>query len=146
MTDTTTLEASAASGQSPRRSGSLTAMRLAELQGLASSMGIPGTAKMRKGDLVAAIKSRQNGDSGPVAAESETHQASEEVGQKSVEHVVDHPNASTPPAPKEATNSVEVVDRCADVRSDGLVVDDSNLNVLVGHGLGRHHVSLLLEW
>ncbi|WP_040883638.1 transcription termination factor Rho [Janibacter sp. HTCC2649] len=67
MTDTTTLEASAASGQSPRRSGSLTAMRLAELQGLASSMGISGTTKMRKGDLVAAIKSRQNGDSGPAA-------------------------------------------------------------------------------
>jgi transcription termination factor Rho len=43
-------------------------MRLAELQGLASSMGISGTAKMRKGDLVAAIKSRQNGDSGPVAS------------------------------------------------------------------------------
>ena len=68
MTDTTTLEASSASGQSPRRSGSLTAMRLAELQGLASSMGISGTAKMRKGDLVAAIKSRQNGESGPVAS------------------------------------------------------------------------------
>ncbi|WP_404381395.1 transcription termination factor Rho [Knoellia locipacati] len=45
-------------------------MRLAELQGLASSMGISGTAKMRKGDLVAAIKSRQNGDSGPVATET----------------------------------------------------------------------------
>ena len=62
MTDTTTLEA--ASGTSPRRSGALTAMRLAELQGLASSMGISGTAKMRKGDLVAAIKARQNGESG----------------------------------------------------------------------------------
>ena len=60
MTDTTTLEAT--SGTSPRRSGALTAMRLAELQGLASSMGISGTAKMRKGDLVAAIKARQNGE------------------------------------------------------------------------------------
>ncbi len=66
VTDTTTLEASAAS--SPRRSGALTAMRLAELQGLASSMGISGTAKMRKGDLVAAIKARQNGESGPASA------------------------------------------------------------------------------
>ena len=47
MTDTTTLEAAPT-----RRSGSLTAMKLAELQGLASSMGITGTAKMRKGDLV----------------------------------------------------------------------------------------------
>ncbi|MBM6405498.1 transcription termination factor Rho [Phycicoccus sp. CSK15P-2] len=42
-------------------------MRLAELQGLASSMGISGTAKMRKGDLVAAIRARQNGESGPAA-------------------------------------------------------------------------------
>ncbi|WP_377641172.1 transcription termination factor Rho [Oryzobacter terrae] len=67
MTDTTTLEATA-SGSSPRRSGALTAMRLAELQGLASSMGISGTGKMRKGDLVAAIKARQNGESGPASA------------------------------------------------------------------------------
>ena len=65
VTDTTTLEAT--SGASPRRSGALTAMRLAELQGLASSMGISGTAKMRKGDLVAAIKARQNGESGPAS-------------------------------------------------------------------------------
>ncbi|MGL5849176.1 MAG: Rho termination factor N-terminal domain-containing protein, partial [Phycicoccus sp.] len=60
MTDIT-IEAPASTG-GPRRSGALTAMRLAELQGLASSMGIDGTAKMRKGDLVAAIKARQNGD------------------------------------------------------------------------------------
>ncbi|MDF3046822.1 MAG: transcription termination factor Rho, partial [Ornithinibacter sp.] len=35
---------------------------------LASSMGISGTTKMRKGDLVAAIKARQNGESGPASA------------------------------------------------------------------------------
>lgn len=64
MTDTT-IEASAPAGQ--RRSGALSAMRLAELQGLASSMGISGTGKMRKGDLVAAIRARQNGESGPAA-------------------------------------------------------------------------------
>ncbi|HRC16653.1 MAG TPA: transcription termination factor Rho [Phycicoccus elongatus] len=56
MTDTTALEAAPA-----RRSGSLTTMKVAELQGLASSMGIGGTAKMRKGDLVEAIKARQGG-------------------------------------------------------------------------------------
>ncbi len=66
MTDTTTLEAAPA-GERPRRSGSLSALKLAELQGLASSMGISGTAKMRKGDLVAAITARQNGDSGPAS-------------------------------------------------------------------------------
>ncbi len=76
MTDTTTLEASAsASGQ--RRSGALSAMRLAELQGLASSMGIDGTAKMRKGDLVAAIRARQNGESGPAAQGGEPREAPE---------------------------------------------------------------------
>ncbi|WP_404349549.1 transcription termination factor Rho [Phycicoccus jejuensis] len=66
MSDTTTLEASASAG-GQRRSGALSAMRLAELQGLASSMGISGTAKMRKGDLVTAIRARQNGESGPAA-------------------------------------------------------------------------------
>jgi transcription termination factor Rho len=66
VTDTTTLEASASSGSS-RRSGALSSMRLAELQGLASSMGITGTAKMRKGDLVTAIRARQNGESGPAS-------------------------------------------------------------------------------
>jgi transcription termination factor Rho len=76
VSDTTTLEPSTA-GASPRRSGALTAMRLAELQGLASSMGISGTAKMRKGDLVAAIKARQNGESGPAATSEPSARASE---------------------------------------------------------------------
>ena len=62
MTDTTTLDAAPQGGsEKPRRSGALSAMRLAELQGLASSMGITGTAKMRKGDLITAIKARQSG-------------------------------------------------------------------------------------
>ena len=38
-------------------------MRLAQLQQLASSMGITGTAKMRKSDLVAAIRAQQSGSS-----------------------------------------------------------------------------------
>ncbi len=59
MTDTTTLEAAPPA----RRSGSLSALKLAELQGLASSMGISGTAKMRKSDLVEAIKAKQGGAS-----------------------------------------------------------------------------------
>ena len=91
VTDTTTLEAT--SGTSPRRSGALTAMRLAELQGLASSMGISGTAKMRKGDLVAAIKARQNGESGPASTgeprrappRARPHQRREDRGTPSTE-------------------------------------------------------------
>ena len=72
MTDTTTLGTAPAQDEKPRRSGALSTMKVAELQGLAASMGIAGTAKMRKGDLVAAIKDRQSGGSSPrrdVAAE-----------------------------------------------------------------------------
>jgi transcription termination factor Rho len=60
VTDTTTLDTSTTS-EKPRRSGALTAMRLAELQGLASSMGISGTTKMRKSDLIDVIRAQQSG-------------------------------------------------------------------------------------
>ncbi len=50
VTDTTDVAAPA------RPTGSLSAMRVAELQSLASSMGIPVSPKMRKADLVQAIR------------------------------------------------------------------------------------------
>ncbi|SDT77219.1 transcription termination factor Rho [Actinoplanes derwentensis] len=52
-----------------RRGGTgLSAMLLPELQSLAASLGISGTARMRKGELIAAITERQDG--GAPAAES----------------------------------------------------------------------------
>ncbi|WP_425330389.1 transcription termination factor Rho [Trujillonella humicola] len=57
-------EAPAASGQagrSRRRGSGLSGMLLPELQRLAAELGISGTARMRKGDLVAAISARQIG-------------------------------------------------------------------------------------
>ena len=51
MTDTT----EAGVGTAPKRRG-LTTMRLAELQQLAGTLGIPGTSAMRKGDLITAIR------------------------------------------------------------------------------------------
>ena len=71
MTDTTTLETADSAAEKPRRSGSLSAMRLAELQGLASSMGIAVTGKMRKSDLVAAIRARQSGEDVPSRGDSD---------------------------------------------------------------------------
>ena len=69
MTDTTTGDnAAPANSEQPRRSGALSAMRLAQLQQLASSMGITGTAKMRKSDLIAAIRAQQSGSSAPAAS------------------------------------------------------------------------------
>ncbi|RBY86424.1 transcription termination factor Rho [Blastococcus sp. TF02A-30] len=58
-------EAAAASGSAgrPRRRGNgLSGMLLPELQRLAAELGIAGTARMRKGDLVAAISARQVGE------------------------------------------------------------------------------------
>jgi transcription termination factor Rho len=51
-----------------KRSAGLSGMVLAELQGLAGELGISGTAKMRKGQLIEAIKERQSGGSGSSAA------------------------------------------------------------------------------
>jgi transcription termination factor Rho len=46
-----------------RRTGSgLTSMLLPELQAMATSLGISGTARMRKGELIAAIQERNGGD------------------------------------------------------------------------------------
>src|SRR3982750_687673 len=45
-----------------RRGGTgLSAMLLPELQSLAASLGISGTARMRKGELITAITERQSG-------------------------------------------------------------------------------------
>src|SRR5258705_1468299 len=46
-----------------RRTGSgLTSMLLPELQAMATSLGISGTARMRKGEIIAAIQERNVGD------------------------------------------------------------------------------------
>ncbi|MCZ2823944.1 MULTISPECIES: transcription termination factor Rho [unclassified Modestobacter] len=59
---------SATAPRSRRRGSGLSGMLLPELQRLAGELGIPGTGKMRKSDLVAAISERQVG--GAPAAEA----------------------------------------------------------------------------
>ncbi|QTE28761.1 transcription termination factor Rho [Pengzhenrongella sicca] len=63
MTETIDSAVSSASGAAggTARSAAVSAMRLPELQALAAQLGVPGTSKMRKSDLVDAIKSRRNG-------------------------------------------------------------------------------------
>jgi transcription termination factor Rho len=57
----------------------LTAMVLPELQSLAGTLGISGTGRMRKGELIAAIQGRQGGSSnskgGAVTAATSTYKA-----------------------------------------------------------------------
>src|SRR5436305_1108083 len=51
-----------------RRSGpGLSAMLLSELQTLATSLGISGTGRMRKGELITAIQAKQAGNTPPAA-------------------------------------------------------------------------------
>ena len=45
-----------------RRAAGLSGMLLPELQSLAGSLGITGTGRMRKGELVAAIQAKQSGN------------------------------------------------------------------------------------
>ncbi|WP_091765986.1 transcription termination factor Rho [Blastococcus aurantiacus] len=54
-------------GRARRRGTGLSGMLLPELQRLATELGIPGTGRMRKGDLVAAISARQVGENGSPA-------------------------------------------------------------------------------
>ncbi|MEV5506110.1 transcription termination factor Rho [Streptomyces orinoci] len=67
-TDAPAAPATGAAAPRRRRSGTgLDAMVLAELQQLASSLGIKGTARMRKGQLIEVIKERQAAGSGSSA-------------------------------------------------------------------------------
>ncbi|MGY1705041.1 transcription termination factor Rho [Geodermatophilus sp. SYSU D00697] len=60
--------ASGTTGRTRRRGSGLSGMLLPELQRLAAELGISGTGRMRKGDLVAAISARQVGGEGASGA------------------------------------------------------------------------------
>jgi transcription termination factor Rho len=63
--------ASAAPRSSSRGGDDLSKLRVSDLQGLAQQLGISVTARMRKGDLVAAIQERQGGGRSATARTSE---------------------------------------------------------------------------
>ena len=48
--------------------GAISAMRLPELQAVAAQLGVKGTSKMRKSDLVDAINSARSGSGAPRGA------------------------------------------------------------------------------
>ncbi len=64
MTETIEPAVSTGSGGSAR-GGAISAMRMPELQALAAQLGVTGTSRMRKSDLVEAIQSRSGGGDRP---------------------------------------------------------------------------------
>lgn len=69
MTETTSPEAGVDTTNTTKSAG-LAGLKLAQLQTLASQLGISGGSRMRKGDLVAAISSHQRGESATGASGS----------------------------------------------------------------------------
>ncbi|MGV8977686.1 MAG: transcription termination factor Rho [Cellulomonas sp.] len=75
MTDTIESAGNASTGGSAR-SAAISTLRLPELQVLAAQLGVPGTSKMRKSDLMDAIKSKRAGGRAHTAAPVEHADAS----------------------------------------------------------------------
>jgi transcription termination factor Rho len=82
VTDTTDRvdAASDDSAAGANRPAGLSAKRLPELQAIASQLGITGTGRMRKSDLIAAIGARRSGASAPVAPEQRSRATGTSAG------------------------------------------------------------------
>ncbi|MFG1915358.1 transcription termination factor Rho [Micromonospora sp. NPDC048898] len=108
-------DATAAAPARRRRSGTgLSAMLLPELQSLAASLGISGTARMRKGELIAAISERQGGNAAgtprPRAEVAAAAAPTREGVRAEVRETADRPAAegrSAEPAPAEPAAETE---------------------------------------
>ncbi|MEU5693605.1 transcription termination factor Rho [Actinosynnema sp. NPDC020468] len=88
----------------PRKRAGLSGMVLAELRELAGQLGITGTAGLRKGDLIAAIKERQGGTSGRGSA------ATPPKAEKKAAPVVEKPTEA-PAAEKPAVVAEKAVEK-----------------------------------
>ncbi len=94
-----------ASTRSRSRSGGtgLAALRLTELQRLASDLGITGTGRMRKSEIIAAIEAKQGGPvSAPKTTTAKTAEAASSAATKEKESVSAEAPAAEPAAAESA--------------------------------------------
>ncbi|MEU6154322.1 transcription termination factor Rho [Actinosynnema sp. NPDC047251] len=104
----------------PRKRAGLSGMVLAELRELAGQLGITGTAGLRKGDLIAAIKERQGGTSGRGSAA--TPPKAEKKAAVAEKPVVEKPAAAPvaeKPVEKPTQQQLDVADRPAQSDDEG---------------------------
>jgi transcription termination factor Rho len=114
VTDTTTAAAD--------KSAALSAMKLPQLQALASELGVSGTAKMRKSDLVEAIK---NGGA-PVVTPQQVQQPAEQ--QAAEQQPAEQPASEQPAAERPATGQQDQEDAADRARRAALAVTEAAAN------------------
>ncbi|WP_461187094.1 transcription termination factor Rho [Arthrobacter sp. Z4-13] len=111
MTETTELSpavelsSAAESPAAPAKSSGLAGLKLAQLQALASQLGISGGSRMRKGDLVSAISAHR---AGTPMTKAPVTKAPAKAAEKAVENVSAPaivPAVSAPAAPAETTEA-----------------------------------------
>ncbi len=128
MTDTTdrvTAPAAADANGSTRSASGLSTKRLPELQAIAAELGISGTGKMRKSDLVAAIGTRRSGGaaahtgSGGAAAPARVSRAQDVAAEVAVLAGLDRASsATTAPPPAAAPEQAAVAPAATESRQD----------------------------
>ncbi|WP_232827650.1 transcription termination factor Rho [Jiangella endophytica] len=111
-------DATAAKRPARRRAAGLEGMVLAELQQLAAGLGLKGTGRMRKGELVEAIKAAQSGGSAPAAADT----LPVESAASAAPAVTDTPAADAAPARGRTRRRAERPQAAAENRPDEVVV------------------------
>lgn len=126
MTETTELSpavelssSAAESPAAPAKSSGLAGLKLAQLQALASQLGISGGSRMRKGDLVSAISAHRAGTPLAKAPAKATEKRAESVAAPAVSAPAAAAPAETPEAPAEGTRARRGRSRRA--VSDGVV-------------------------
>ncbi|MEV4295546.1 transcription termination factor Rho [Microbispora rosea] len=132
MSDTTELLSDGqAAGDTPtsaparprRRSGTgLAGMVLPELQALATSLGITGTGRMRKSQLIAAIQEKQGG-SGETAAEPKAAAEAPAVAERPARGRRERSRAAAAPAPESAPAATPAAEPAVAAREERPVVE-----------------------
>jgi transcription termination factor Rho len=100
------LSSSAADSAAPAKSSGLAGLKLAQLQALASQLGISGGSRMRKGDLVAAISAHRAGTPMTKAPAKSAEKRTESVAAPAAAAVA-APAASVPAAAETAEAPAE---------------------------------------
>lgn len=108
MTETTELSpavdisSAAELSAAPAKSSGLAGLKLAQLQALASQLGISGGSRMRKGDLVTAISAHRAGTPATKAPAKGAGKTGENISARATAPAAGAPTAETPAEPAEA--------------------------------------------